>query len=267
MSTEQKIPTGDALIFPLPDLELVLVEGLPEGATFEMGGARYEFEQPIHDVRIGYSFYLCRFQVTQQLYEQVMGKNPSNFKGKRRPVETVSWDDTKLFFKDLEELKEAKDYKGEKGLTNYEFRLPTEAEWEYAARGGIYQQGYEYCGSDDLKQVGWSDGNGGGETKPVGLLLPNELGLYDLSGNLYERCEDDWHSDYDSPSRPDDGSTWEDGATAADRADRRVIRGGNSFLNAGYCRPAYRSYGWLDDSNDSIGFRVVLAPVQEEFHP
>ena len=197
-----------------------------------------------HSVTIP-SFHIGQFQVTQELYKVIMKENPSVFKGATRPVENVSWDDTHKFLKELNKL------------TGKEFRLPSESEWEFAARGGTKSQGYKYCGSDDLKQVGWYDDNNGNETNPVGLLLPNELGIYDMSGNVFEWCEDYYHSNFiDAPSN---GKPFID---KPDRAVRRVFRGGIYFFSAGYCRPAYRSGYRPDDRFSSFGFRVVLAPVQ-----
>jgi formylglycine-generating enzyme required for sulfatase activity len=247
--------TEELLSFPLPDLELIKVEA----GSFIMGDDESSSgrEKPAHPVQIKNLFYLGKFQVTQGLYEAVMKKNPSYFQGASRPVEKVSWDDAKLFIAALEEMEAVKDFKKEHKLLGYKFRLPTESEWEYAARGGLNSQGYEYCGSDDLKQVGWYNDNSGVETKPVGLLLPNELGLYDMSGNVFEWCEDDYHGNY--KEAPDDGSAWVDGTTAADRATYRVLRGGSYFFSAGFCRPARRGHHSPGGRYDFIGFRLVFS--------
>ncbi len=235
------------LIEQLPagfSFEMILVEG----GLFHMGGQNDQvqaMELPVHRVTLP-GFYIGKYPVTQVLWKAVMGdgNNPSFFQGDKRPVEMVSWDDAQAFLQKLNEL------------TGKRYRLPTEAEWEYAARGGIHGQGYEYCGSDDLKQVGWYDDNSGGETKPVGLLLPNELGLYDMSGNIYEWCEDDWHSSYDAPGRPDDGNAWVNGPG---RGARRVVRGGYYFSDPVFCRPAYRNDWRPDDRYYYVGFRLVLS--------
>ena len=229
-----------------------------EGGTFQMGGDRFDREKPIHTVTVP-SFYISKYLMTQRLYKEIMGENPSKRAGENRPVERVSWDDTKVFIKKLHSRTEL-DQLPQKG----EFRLPTEAEWEFAARGGIYSQGYLYSGSDDLKQVGWYRENSGGETKPVGLLQSNELDLSDMSGNVYEWCEDDWHKDYNDPDRPDDGRAWRD---APSRGADRVIRGGYSFNNPVYCRPAYRSDYSPDFRYDNVGFRLVFSPSYRKAYP
>jgi sulfatase modifying factor 1 len=210
-----------------------------QGGTMELGEGKNKHSATIP------SFYMGQYQVTQSLYQAIMETNPSRYTGENRPVTNVNWDEAKVF---IEKLKK---------ISGKEFRLPSETEWEFAARGGIYSQGYEYCGSDDLTQVGWYDDNSGEETKPVGLLLPNELGLYDMSGNVYEWCEDDYHDNY--KEAPDDGSAWVDGTTAADRATNRVFRGGDYFFSAGGCRPAFRSHSSPDDRYGDIGFRLVFS--------
>ncbi len=228
-----------------PSFDMMFVEG----GEFLMGSNEDSSEKPIHPVKVS-SFYMGKYQVTQALWKAVMNdENPSRFQGDMRPVEQVSWLDTHKFIKKL--------YKE----TGKIFQLPTEAEWEYAARGGIYSQGYTYAGSDKLKQVGWYNENSNYETHDVGLLLANELGIHDLSGNVYEWCEDDWHGDY--KGTPKDGSAWID---SPERGESRVVRGGYYFSRALYCRPAYRFRLTPDDRFDSLGFRFLL-PFQSVGEP
>ncbi len=228
---------------------------LPSGVSFDlvyiddgefmMGGDRSADEKPSHTVRIS-SFYIGRFPVTQKLYEQVRGENPSLFKGENRPVERVSWDDAQECIKILN------------NQTGRTFRLPTEAEWEFAARGGMRSNGFTYSGSERLEEVGWFGGNSYGETKPVGLKLPNELGLHDMSGNLWEWCQDLYDKEYYqqcvdfgvvlNPQGPDSGSY-------------RVLRGGSYFNHPEDCRSAFRLFYHPVYRNDILGFRLV-APCQ-----
>ena len=224
------------------NIELVYIEG----GTFQMGGNGFDSEQPIHKVTVP-SFYISKYQVTQKLYQELVGNNPSKFKGLLRPIETVSWNEAKAFIDKLNNRKEL-----EKELRI--FRLPTEAEWEYAARGGIYSQCYKFCGSDELKQVGWYKENSGNETKPVGLLQPNELGLFDMSGNVYEWCEDDYHKTY--KDAPQDGGAWID---TPNRGAYRVVRGGYYLFQSVNCRPANRSNASPDSRHDFIGFRLACS--------
>lgn len=129
------------------------------------------------------SYYISKYEVTQELWETVMGSNPSKFKNNpKNPVENVTWDDCQTFVNKLNQL------------TGKQFRLPTEAEWDYAAHGGKKSKGYKYAGSDNLDAVAWYDGNSGGMTHPVGLKLPNELGIYDMSGNVREWCQESYNS-------------------------------------------------------------------------
>ncbi|MEI6412143.1 MAG: formylglycine-generating enzyme family protein, partial [Bacteroidota bacterium] len=200
--------------------------------------------RPVHNVTVS-DFYISQFPVTQALWKAVMkGKNPSNFQGDTLPVEQVPWDDiTQQFLPEL------------RNITGLQYRLPTEAEWEYAARGGKYHdEGYKYAGSDRLKDVGWFDENSDGGTKPVGQKSANQLGIYDMSGNVYEWCEDDWHGNYDQA--PNDGRAWIDSPV---RGAYRVNRGGGWDNDAQYCRTAFR-YGWrADDRNFYLGFRLALS--------
>ncbi len=224
-----------------PSFEVVFVEG----GEFLMGDdeSEYDSEKPAHQVKVS-SFYMGKYQVTQELWESVMGNNPSRFKGEKRPVENVSWYDAKDFIEKLNEK------------TGKNFRLPSEAEWEYAGRGGKYSQGFTYTGSDKLSQVGWYYGNSNNETHEVGLLLSNELGLYDMSGNVFEWCEDDDHDNYEGAL--EDGSAWID---SPNRGFDRVLCGGSCFRSAVYCRPSNR-YRYTPDSRTyEVGFRLVL-PLQ-----
>jgi formylglycine-generating enzyme required for sulfatase activity len=185
-----------------------------------------------------------------------MGENPSYFKGKHRPVEQVSWEDTQLF---LEKLNQ--DDRLEPGQ---QFRLPSEAEWEYAARGGNLSRGYKYAGSEKLAEIGWYTDNSHGETKPVGLKAPNELDIHDMSGNIWEWCADQWHNTYEGA--PKDNSAWVDNN---DKGAYRVYRGGSWNFNAQICRAAYRNYYSPSLRDYTLGFRVVLfpPPVSWSAHP
>ena len=230
--------------------EKIHTQALPNGFTFDLikveGGSLmmgddesdYDAEKPAHLVTVP-DFYLGKYPVTQGLWQAVMGENPSYFKGFNRPVERVSWDDAQVF---LEKLNEQ---------TGKSYRLPTEAEWEYAARGGKYSQGCSYAGSSKPEEVGWYGYNSHGETKPVGMKLPNELGLYDMSGNVWEWCADVWHSNY--KGAPEDGSAWKTGGVQS----TRVTRGGSWHDSDANCRVSYRSsdlaVAWLYD----FGFRLA----------
>jgi len=217
-----------------------------EGGTFMMGGQDEEAadnEKPIHKVAVP-SFYIGKYPVTQKVWVAVMGKNPSSFKGEDRPVENVSWHDVKEFISKLNIQ------------TGKLYRLPSEADWEFAARGGIHSEGYLYAGSDKLKEVGWYKENSGSETQSVGLKMANELGIYDISGNVFEWCEDVWHKSYQGA--PDDGSAWVDRGT---RATNRVRRGGAWGSRSRLCRVSNRFHERPDDRIGAFGFRLVLPSV------
>jgi len=207
------------------------VKGIPSPLRFVQGGSMDIGEDKNkHSVTIP-DFFIGQYPVT------------------KRPVEGVSWYEADKFIKKINTE------------TGKEFRLPFESEWEYAARGGKYNQCFKYCGSDDLKQVGWFYKNSEIETKPIGLLLANELGIYDMSGNVYEWCEDDWDSNFeDEPKK--DGIAWVDETIDKDKADDRVIRGGYFFTNADACTTGFRAHFSPNHPNEYIGFRVVLTPVQ-----
>ena len=226
-----------------------------EGDSFLMGSLKddpdaFDREFPQHPVMVS-SFYLGQYPVTQALWKAVMNsENPFQFQGDDRPVETVSWDDAQGFIQKLNTLTQ------NSRPPEHFYCLPSEAAWEYAARGGPYHaDGYRYAGSDRLKDVGWFNENSDNETKPVGLKYPNQLGLYDMSGNVFEWCADDWHDHYNEA--PKDGSAWMD---QPDRGAYRVVRGGGWGDGAGYCRAACRSYGGPDYRGGGVGFRLALAP-------
>ncbi len=248
-----------AFLQTLPNLA-VPFDMLPVSAgTFWMGTQKNDPNAPnfapdtfggqdlVHQVTVK-DFLVGQFPVTQDVWTAIMGENPSYFKGARRPVETVSWDDAQLF---IAKLNEGTQHSRPKG---YAYRLPTESEWEYAARGGIKNDGNKYAGSDKLKDVGWCEGNSHQETKPVGLKYPNPLGLYDMSGNVWEWCEDDWHDDY--KDAPDNGSAWID---SPERGLLRVYRGGSWDGLARPCRATYRFYDAPDSRGYYMGFRLVLS--------
>ena len=213
-----------------------------EGGSFLMGDEKSEYDDdiPVHEVTVP-SFYMGKYQVMQDMWTIVMGGNPSYDNDGKRPVENISWLDCQKFIQKLNQK------------TKKNFRLPTEAEWEYAAKGGLYSQSFNFAGSDKLSQVGWYQANSNREIHEVGLLLPNELGLYDMSGNVWEWCEDDWHENYEGA--PVNGSAW---VNSPERGTWRVLRGGSSFSGAVDCRPAIR-YPYAPGSRDDHdGFRLVL---------
>ena len=217
------------------DIETITVNGVSfdmvrvEGGTFEMGSDDYDSEKPVHSERVN-DFYIGSTEVTQELWEAVMGRNPSYIRGGNLPVELVSWDDCQKFCNRLSDL------------TGRSFRLPTEAEWEYAARGGNCSRGYEYSGSNDIGSVAWYRSNSDKNIHPVASKNPNELGLYDMSGNVWEWTSDLWSSNYSS-SRG---------------GSRRVIRGGSVISDVDECRSADRysfspfTWAWI------IGLRLAL---------
>lgn len=193
-----------------------------------------------NEVKINFErgFYAGCYQVTQELYEKVMGENPCYFKGKHRPVESISWDDMQKFLEQLNRQVPLKD-----GL---QFRLPSEAMWEYAARA---EQNFEYSGSEKFQEVGWFKENSNRQTMPVGLKEPNAFGLYDMSGNVWEWCEDAW--DDDLKRIPTNGS-----ALKESDSDPRVLRGGSWDYFDNYAHVLYRGRLLRDDRDDGNGCRV-----------
>ena len=207
------------------------------GATSEQGDDAYSYEKPTHQVTLS-DYCIGETEVTQELWQAVMGSNPSNFTGNlQRPVEKVSWNDCQEFIKKLNQL------------TGKTFRLPTEAEWEYAARGGSQSKGYKYAGSNTIGDVAWYTSNSSSTTHPVKQKQANELGLYDMSGNVWEWCQD-WYDSYSStpqtnPAGPSSGSN-------------RVNRGGSWCGNARGCRVSDRGRSTPTNRCLDLGLRLAL---------
>ena len=204
------------------------------GATSEQGSDAWEDEKPAHEVTLS-DYYIGQAEVTQALWEAVMGSNPSDSRGDNLPVEQVSWNDCQEFIRKLNQL------------TGKQFHLPTEAEWEYAARGGRKSRGYKYAGGNNIGSVAWYDDNSGGRTHPVATKQANELGIYDMSGNVWEWCSD-WYDGYQSSSQSDPHGPL--------LGLGRVDRGGGYYNFAGYCRISCRSVNTPDGRGDNRGLRL-----------
>ncbi|NQT12821.1 MAG: formylglycine-generating enzyme family protein, partial [Planctomycetes bacterium] len=220
---------------------------IPPG-EFTMGSAdnakiANDEEKPAHQVTIVHPYYMGIFPVTQGQWTQVMGGNPAEFQKAGKidlPVECVSWDDCVKFL----------DYLGERiGVESGLIHLPSEAQWEYACRGGTEAARY---GRRDA--IAWHTGNSEFTTHPAGAKKPNAWGLYDMSGNIWEWCEDKWHDNYEGA--PPDGSDWVDAG-----GSNRVCRGGDWTSGPWGCRSAVRRSHLPDWQYDDLGFRVVLPPV------
>lgn len=227
---------------PLPDREMkdsvetFTVNGVTfemvrvNGSSFRMGATAYNDEEPAHYENVP-AFYIGRTEVTQALWKAVMGNNPSYFKGDTHPVERVSWYDCQEFVERLS------------GLTGCDFRLPTEAEWEFAARGGNRSRRYFFSGSDDVDKVAWYDENSCSMTHPVARKLANELGLYDMSGNVWEWTSDNYSFDYNSPRN----------------SFHKVFRGGCWYNSPTNCHVAFRFCHSPEKSYDNIGLRLAMS--------
>ena len=219
---------------------MIAVEGgtFQMGATSEQGSDAYYSESPVHSVTLS-SYYIGETEVTQELWEAVMGSNPSYFSGyPQRPVEYVSWNDCQTFISKLNEL------------TGKNFRLPTEAEWEYAARGGNKSQGYKYSGSNTIGNVAWYDGNSSSKPHDVKTKQANELGIYDMSGNVWEWCQD-WYGIYRSGSQTN--------PTGPTSGSNRVCRGGSWYRDAMYCRVSFRDADSPGGTFSNLGLRLSLS--------
>ena len=213
-----------------------------DGGTFKMGATKAQDsdaendESPVHEVTLS-TYMMGETEVTQALWQAVMGSNPSRFNGDQNPVEQVSWNDCQKFLKKLNTL------------TGKTFRLPTEAEWEYAARGGSKSRKTKYSGGSDIGSVAWYTDNSGSKTHPVKGKAPNELGIYDMSGNVYEWCSD-WYSEYSSSSQTN--------PKGASSGSNRVRRGGSWYFNSRYCRSTNRDSNAPVNRNIYLGFRLAL---------
>jgi formylglycine-generating enzyme required for sulfatase activity len=238
------------------DISLIYVSGgtFTMGCTVEQGEDCWDSEKPAHRVTVD-GYYIGKYEVTQAQWKEVMGDNPSSFKGDNLPVERVSWDDIVgksgdyMTIHNIQYYADGFIYKLNK-LTGKQYRLPTEAEWEYAARGGAYSRGYKYSGSNALGNVAWHEDNSGNKTHPVGTKSSNELGIYDMSGNVWEWCSD-WYGEYssNSPTNPTGFTTGSD----------RVIRGGSWGNGGGFCRVSLR-YGVTPDSRYYfLGLRLACS--------
>lgn len=222
---------------------MVKVEGgsFIMGATTEQGSDGDKDEIP-HEVTLD-SFYIGKFEVTQGLWEAVIGNSPSINKGENNPVENVSWNDCQMFISRLNEK------------TGLRFRLPTEAEWEYAARGGIKSKHFRFSGGNNINDVAWCDDNSGSTPHPVGTKLANELGIYDMSGNVWEWCED-LYGQYElghckNPSGPMHGT-------------EHIFRGGSWDYYARFCRVSFRRCAKPDFHFCNLGFRIILDAGEDE---
>ena len=211
-----------------------------DGGTFTMGATSeqespYNDEKPAHQVTLS-SYMIGETEVTQELWQAVMGSNPSYFKGAKHPVEMVSWNDCQEFIKKLNQL------------TGGHFRLSTEAEWEFAARGGNRSAYTQYAGGRNLGSVAWYEGNSGNTTHDVATKSPNELGLYDMSGNVWEWCQD-WYGSYSSSAQTN--------PTGPSSGSYRVLRGGSWGSSARHCRVANR-YSTPSYRGDDLGLRLAF---------
>jgi formylglycine-generating enzyme required for sulfatase activity len=240
-----------------------------ERGTFNMGGVMYGNEQPVHEVMITKAFYISDHEVTQREWVEVMGENPSRFKGDDLPVERVSWYDAVEYCNKRSERegltpvyvidKTRKDGNNKSANDDFKwtvtwnkntngYRLPTEAEWEFAAQGGVLNKGWEYSGAAYVDGVAWYMENSRGETQPVKIRSPNELGVFDMSGNVAEWCWD-WSGSYEGGTQTDP-----EGALAG---ARRIYRGG-SWLNGVAALRTMSRYGdYPSGRGGSIGLRLV----------
>ena len=242
--------TDDGIMFSIGNVrfEMVRVEGgtFTMGATAEQGSDADSDEKPTHQVTLS-SYSIGKTEVTQALWQAVMGKSVSQIAsengwntygvGLNYPMYYISYEDCQTFIRKLN------------ALTGKNFRLPTEAEWEFAARGGNKSRGYKYSGSNTLINVAWYNDNSSSTTHPVATKAPNELGIYDMSSNVREWCND-WYGSYTSESQTN--------PTGPESGSYRVSRGGSWNYNARYCRVSFRSNFSPTNRDDNLGLRLAL---------
>jgi formylglycine-generating enzyme required for sulfatase activity len=220
-------------------IEMIWVEGgsFIMGCTNEQQKECNDNEKPTRQVTLS-GFYIGKYEITQAQWLSLMDSNPSYFPGDSLPVDAINFVDIEEFLQKLN------------ASSGKNYRLPTEAEWEYAARGGHKSKATKFSGAYNVNEVAWYESNSGKRPHPVGTKAPNELGLHDMSGNVYEWCQDWYDDDYtnaskNNPTGPADGTT-------------RVMRGGNWEENAHFDRVSYRADNNPNDRFNSVGFRVVL---------
>ncbi len=241
--TSRKPHTATQIIEQVNDIPLEMVY-IPAG-EFMMGSNKYDREKPIHKVTIKQPFYMVKYPITQAQWQAVMGNNPANFKGDKRPVEMVSWNDAIKFCEKLSKL------------TKQTYRLPSEDEWEYACRADTTTPFYfEENITTDLANYNGNYTYGSGpkgkyheQTTEVGIFPPNVFGLYDMHGNVWEWCADGWHDNY--KNAPIDGSVWGNGS------ENRVLHGGSWNYDPNLVRSALRPWYVPTKRHYYVGFRVV----------
>jgi len=226
---------GDSWTLKLGDclLEMVRVEGgkLEIGATPEQRPYSDDKEIPAHEITVG-TFYISKYLITQDIWELIMAYNKSHFKNKTCPVETLDYNNAQSFVSKLSKK------------SHFPFSLPTEEEWEYAARGGKLSKGYIYAGSNNIDEVAWHKFNSGGQTHPVGLKKPNELGIYDMSGNVWEWTETPMH--------------WYSDGGVDEESSVMVRRGGSWWHEPTNCRVSKRYASDKSKKTSGLGLRVVI---------
>ena len=249
LPVEKAVDLGDGVV-----MELVLI---PAG-SFKMGSPDNEvgrfgsMEGPVHRVRITRAFYMGKHEVTQEVWEKVMGTNPSVSNGAKNPVEEVSWDDCQEFLKKLNALPHPSPLPpGEGARVRDLFRLPTEAEWEWACRAGTKMQFCSGNADATLADYAWFDANSGSTPHPVGAKKPNAWGLFDMHGNVWEWCGD-WYDDYPHGWKP------QVDPTGPATGSFRVLQGGSWGNNPRGCRSSTRGGDLPAYGDDNLGFRVVV---------